>query len=49
MKLRTPITGTTIEVHDDRAAFFVERGFVAFEPKKPARKRRTTSTTKKEA
>ena len=47
MKLKTPITGTIIDVSDSKAAFFVERGFVAVEPKKPVRKRRTT--TKKEA
>lgn len=44
MKLRTPITGTLIDVEDGKAAKFIERGFLSVEVKKPTRKR----TTKKE-
>ena len=45
MKLTTPITGTVIEVADEKAAKYIERGFSAVpQAKKPARKR----TTKKE-
>lgn len=36
MKLKTPVTGTAIDVPDDRAALYIERGFARVEPKKKA-------------
>ena len=41
MKLRTPITGTLIDVADEKAAKYIERGFQPVEVKKPARRRTT--------
>ena len=45
MKLLTPISGVEIDVADEKAAKFIERGFKPVEVKKPAR-RRTTKKVK---
>ena len=49
MKLRTPITGTLIDVSDEKAAEFIERGFyqqVAPNPEEKPKPKRTRRTAK---
>ena len=48
MQLMTPITGTTIEVADDKAERFIARGFVPVTPKKKPARRRRAKTVKEQ-
>lgn len=46
MKLRTPVTGTVIDVADDRAGTFIAQGFQPVEPKKKAAPKKAAKKAK---
>ena len=48
MKLRTPITGTTIVVADDKAKGYIDMGFAVVEPAKAAQKKAAKKSKSKE-